>query len=66
MTRWKINPSRRRPGMLVVIGPKDDAFKEALKAGIPSRQRTWDPGLGAWLVHEDARAKLEQIIEEYS
>lgn len=66
MTRWKINPSKRQPGMLVVLGPWDEAFIAALKAGVPARLRTWDPKLRAWLVNEAARAKLEQIIEDHS
>lgn len=64
--RWKINKSKRRPGWLVVIGPKDDGFIAAIKVRIPSRQRTYDPKIIAWLVHEDARAELEQLIEEHS
>lgn len=63
---WKISPSKRRKGWLVVIGPKHEPFYEELKRSIPVRHRTWEPTLRAWLVHEDARATLERIIAEHS
>lgn len=63
---WKINKSQRRPGWLVVIGPKHEPFYEQLKRDVPARHRTWEPTLRAWLVHEDARDTLERIIEGHS
>lgn len=63
---WKLNPSRKYPGWLVVLGPFDQGFVDAIKARIHKSLRTWDPVIKAWRIHEDVRAELEQIIEEYS
>ena len=64
--RWKANPSKRRPGWLVVIGPFDQDFVDDLKRSIALSFRTWDDVLRAWLVHESRASDLAQCIERHS
>jgi hypothetical protein len=63
---WKVTPSRRSPGGLVVIGPFDEAFKADLKAEIPAENRSWNSSLPAWLVREESREALLAVIERHS
>jgi len=64
---WKVHPSKCRPGWLVVIGPHDEDFKQAMKSTFRHKtERDWDPGLGTWRVHESRHDDLLALIEEHT
>ncbi len=66
MSTWKINESRKSLGWLVLIGPYDEAFKEALKAAIHPEDREWVPTLKAWKFRAEHRAVVEKLIEAHA
>jgi len=66
MSTWKFNKSHNKPGWLVLLGPYDDAFKEALKATIPAADREWLPVAKAWKFRESYRSEVEALIERFS
>jgi len=64
---WKVHTSKRRPGWLTVIGPKDEDFVEALKSTLHyGSELEWDRGLGAWIVHESRLDDLLALIDEHT
>jgi hypothetical protein len=65
-TTWKINQSRRDEDWIVIIGPYDEGFVEAVKRSVPTLSRQWDATLKAWKVHKSYRKRIEEIIEQFS
>ena len=61
---WKISPSRRTPGKIIVIGPFDELFLADLKAS--TRTRVWDPVAKAWRLDESEHDIVEQVIARHS
>jgi hypothetical protein len=41
--RWRLTPSRARPGWLTLIGPRDDDFKADLMERVPKHLREYCP-----------------------
>lgn len=63
---WKISPSHRSAGWLVLLGPYDAEFVVSLKAAIPPSDREWNSVTKAWKFREAYRADVEALIERFS
>jgi len=65
--RWRLTPSRQRPGWLTLIGPRDDAFKSELMAKVPRSRREYVPRpLGVWRIHASEQRTVEALIVLHS
>jgi len=62
---WKLNPTLN-PGQLLLVGPYDAHFVEALKQTIPSHAREWNSFSKSWRIDEAFAAATCELIAEHS
>jgi hypothetical protein len=65
--RWRLTPSRARPGWLTLIGPRDDDFKADLMERVPKHLREYCPPPSIfWRVHESQQRYVQSLIVLHS
>lgn len=64
MMAWPHRLTRGRLGRLYLIGPYDEDLVAKIKV-LPRRWRSWDRGLGAWLVADEAESIVRDMIARH-